>query len=98
MIFFLVCSAIFTKLLIDLPASKKIRGRIKMDKKLSILRRKQVQRRTGLPRSSMYLMMSEGLFPKPVKLGSRSVGWFEHEVEAWLAKRLKDRDGTLQPV
>jgi prophage regulatory protein len=41
---------------------------------------------TGLSRSSIYLAMSKGEFPKPVKLGRRSIGWPEHLIEEWQSK------------
>lgn len=62
--------------------------------KLSILRRKQVEKRTGLSRSTIYLRIQEGTFPKPVNLGARAVGWLENEVEAWLAGRLEVRNNS----
>ena len=38
-----------------------------------ILRRKDIEKRFGLSRSTIYAMMADGRFPKPVKLGlSRS--------------------------
>ncbi len=54
--------------------------------RLSILRRKEVQVRTGLARSTIYLYIKAGLFPKPVALGPRAVGWIESEVTDWPAK------------
>ena len=60
--------------------------------KLSILRRKQVEKRTGLSRSTIYLRIQEGAFPKPVNLGARAVGWLENEIEAWLAERVEIRN------
>ena len=56
---------------------------------LSILRRKQVQARTGLSRSTIYLYIKAGLFPKPVALGPWAVGWIESEVSDWIAERVK---------
>ncbi|MCA1805695.1 MAG: AlpA family transcriptional regulator [Xanthomonadaceae bacterium] len=50
-----------------------------------ILRLPVVKGRTGLSRSTIYLRISEGTFPHPVKLGARAVGWLEHEIEEWLA-------------
>ena len=50
----------------------------------SILRRQQVQARTGLSRSTIYDRMSKGTFPKAVSLGARSVGWFESDIDSWL--------------
>ncbi len=46
-------------------------------RELSILRRKQVQARTGLARSTIYLHIKNGAFPRPVPLGNRAVGWLE---------------------
>lgn len=51
---------------------------------VAILRRKQVEARTGLSRSTIYQYMADGQFPKPVRLGSRAVGWIESEISAWL--------------
>ena len=53
-----------------------------------ILRRKQVQSRVGLSRSTLYLRIGEGTFTKPVSLGGRAVGWPEHEVAALNAARI----------
>ncbi len=54
-----------------------------------ILRLKQVQSRTGLSRSTLYLRISEGKFPRQVSLGARAVGWVDAEVEAWLAGQIE---------
>jgi len=62
--------------------------------KLSILRRKQVEERTGLSRSTIYLRIQEGTFPRPINLGARAVGWLENEIEAWLSARLEKRDNN----
>ena len=58
---------------------------------LAILRRRQVEARTGLSRSSIYQFVSDGTFPRPVNLGPRSVGWLSHEIDAWLAARVAAR-------
>jgi prophage regulatory protein len=55
----------------------------------SILRLPQVKIRVGLSRSSIYLAISQGNFPRPVSLGARAVGWLESEVEAWLSQRVE---------
>ena len=50
-----------------------------------ILRRKQVESRTGLSRSTIYARMVENSFPRPVNLGGgRAVGWLESEIDTWL--------------
>jgi prophage regulatory protein len=53
----------------------------------TILRRPQVEQATGLSRSTLYAMMADGAFPKPVKLGKRAVGWRASDIAAWLESR-----------
>jgi prophage regulatory protein len=55
----------------------------------AFLRRKDVQIRTGLARSTIYLYIQQGAFPKPVTLGRRAVGWLESEVSAWITERVR---------
>ncbi|MBI5862774.1 MAG: AlpA family phage regulatory protein [Rhodocyclales bacterium] len=55
---------------------------------LTILRRKQVESRTGLSRSTIYSMAAAGTFPKPIHLGAQSVGWIESEITQWLHERV----------
>ena len=55
----------------------------------TIIRRKQVEARTGLSRSTIYLRVAEGTFPAPVNLGARAVGWIESEISDWLAARIE---------
>ncbi len=62
---------------------------------LSILRRKQVQARTGLSRSTIYLRIAEGSFPKPVSLGARAVGWLESDIDQWLTSRVEESRGVV---
>ena len=54
----------------------------------TIIRRKEVEKRTGLSRSTIYQRVSQHTFPAQVCLGSRAVGWVEDEVSAWLAERI----------
>ena len=50
--------------------------------RLVILRLPAVLAATGYSRSTLYLRMTQGLWPKQVQLGARSIGWPAHEVEA----------------
>lgn len=52
-----------------------------------ILRRPEVETRTGLSRSTIYAMMAEGRFPQPVLLGKRAVGWTDTSIRQWLDDR-----------
>lgn len=56
---------------------------------LTILRRKQVEARTGLARSTIYDRIKAGTFPAPISLGEKAVGWIESEVDAWLNARIQ---------
>ena len=59
-----------------------------------ILRRHEVEHKTGLARSSIYELIADGKFPKPVRLTSHSVGWLASEIEAWIAERVAERDAA----
>ncbi|HJO44222.1 MAG TPA: AlpA family transcriptional regulator [SAR324 cluster bacterium] len=53
-----------------------------------ILRLPNVKAITGLSRSTIYLRMSEGAFPRQVNLGSRAVGWLSSEIQQWVDERI----------
>lgn len=55
---------------------------------ITFIRLPAVIARTGTSRSTTYLRISQGLWPKPVRLGPRAVGWPEHEVGAINAARI----------
>ncbi len=52
------------------------------------LRLPEVMARTGLSRSTIYVRLEQGCFPRPVSLGSRAVGWIEAEVDEWMRQRI----------
>lgn len=54
----------------------------------TILRLPAVKAECGLARSTVYLRISQGLWPKPVSLGARAVGWPAGEVSALNAARI----------
>ena len=55
----------------------------------SILRLPQVIEKTGLPRSSVYWKIRWGEFPTSIKLGERSVGWLEQDVDDWIKGKVE---------
>jgi len=61
---------------------------------VKMLRRKEVEHRTGLKRSTIYENMSNGTFPKSIKLGAKIVCWPEHEIEAWLQEQMRKSRGA----
>ena len=56
-----------------------------------ILRRAEVEQRTGFKRAHLYNLMREGKFPKALRLGIRAVGWDSAEIDAWIAERRNHR-------
>ena len=56
-----------------------------------ILRRAEVEAKTGFKRAHIYSLMREGKFPKALRLGVRAVGWDSVEIEQWIADRLNER-------
>lgn len=54
----------------------------------TILRLPEVQSASGLSRSSLYARIADGLWPKPVSLGGRAVGWPANEITAVNAARI----------
>lgn len=65
----------------------------------TILRRKQVQSESGYSRSTIYLRMAQGLWPKPVSLGARAVGWPASEVSALNAARIAGKtEGDIRAL
>lgn len=53
-----------------------------------------VLERYPLSRSAFYRDMAEGLFPKPVSLGARAVGWPTHEVDAIISARIAGKEAS----
>jgi prophage regulatory protein len=51
-----------------------------------MLRKPAVLEATGWPNSTLYWNIKNGRFPKGVKIGARSVAWFEDEVLDWQQK------------
>jgi predicted DNA-binding transcriptional regulator AlpA len=60
----------------------------------AIMRRVEVERETGLSRSTIYQRVKDGTFPAPLKIGPGSTGWRVAEIEAFLASPAEYRAGT----
>ena len=65
--------------------------KIKRQAGTTVLRLQRVEEKTGLSKSSIYSQMAAGLFPRPIRLGDRAVGWIEEEISAWVVER-QERD------
>lgn len=63
---------------------------------MKVIRLKAVMETTGLARSTIYKYISLDLFPKPISLGGRSVGWLDAEVQAWIVSKVYVRDSVSE--
>ena len=61
-----------------------------------LLRRPQVEEITSISRSSIYRLMQDGEFPRPVKVGSAAVRWRASDITVWLESRPVAR-GKFKP-
>jgi prophage regulatory protein len=52
-----------------------------------IIRWPEVHHRTGRSRTSAWRDVRKGTFPAPVEIGNNAIGWYEHEIQAWIASR-----------
>jgi prophage regulatory protein len=59
----------------------------------TILRMPQVEAATGLKASHLYDLISQGLFPRGVKLSPQATGWFADEVAQWQTDRPRAMGG-----
>lgn len=46
----------------------------------------------GLSRSTIYVLVSAGKFPKPLKLTERRVAWRNSDIASWVQDRLSPAD------
>ena len=60
----------------------------------TLLRRPDVERRTGLKRAHIYSLMKQGAFPQAVPLAGRAVAWIADEVDAWITGRIQQSRPT----
>lgn len=56
--------------------------------KTALMRRKQVQAQTGLARSTLYKLISQGDFPSPIRITAKAVAWSSSDVDTWIANRI----------
>ena len=53
-----------------------------------LLRARAVMEAYGTSRTALYVLMRDGLFPRPIKLGDRLVAWPEDECHAVINARI----------
>ena len=59
-----------------------------------LMRRPEVEQAVDLSRASIYRLMSEGQFPRPIRIGKRAVRWRATDVLDWLDSRAQTDEPT----
>lgn len=57
-----------------------------LDKGAQFMRRTEIEQVLRIGRSTIYGLMSQGEFPKPVRISPRSVAWRVSDIEDYLKK------------
>lgn len=56
----------------------------------TLIRMPDAMRRTGYGKAWIYRLISQDKFPKPVKIGSRSIAFVESEIDEWINQRIAE--------
>lgn len=56
-----------------------------------IIRKPELFSMIGLSDATIWRLEKKGKFPRRISLGGNSVGWFDTEVNGWLATKAADR-------
>lgn len=66
---------------------------------VKILRKPEVEQRTGLASSSIDRLEASGNFPVRVRISQGAVGWMSNEVDDWIVSRPRGEfDAALPPM
>jgi len=59
-----------------------------MTNPIKIIRLNELIKISGMSRSTIYLKLNDPAsdIPRPVKLGTRAIGWVESEIQDWLGR------------
>jgi len=67
-------------------AINKLRETTTTNKRL--IRWPEVKQRIGYSRSQIHLLINQGKFPAPIKLGARASAWLESSIDEWINSRI----------
>ena len=56
-----------------------------------VVRKPELIQRVGLADTSIWRLEKAGRFPKRIRLGGQSVGWFSDEIDQWLEEKAASR-------
>lgn len=58
---------------------------------IQLLRIAAVSQKTTLAKSTIWLKVAQGKFPKPIKLDNSISVWIESDIDAWINTHLENR-------
>jgi len=61
-----------------------------MSQQQTLVDRHEVTRLTGFSRPWIYAAMKAGRFPRPIKIGPRSVRWVLADVQTWISEMIQE--------
>ena len=59
------------------------------EKHQRLLRLADVRERVPYSRSTIYKLITQGKFPKPISIGERAVAWLESDIDSWIEARIE---------
>lgn len=59
-----------------------------------LIRLPEVENLIGCKKSTVYTMLKQGTFPRPIRLSARMVAWNENAVLQWLQDRINQGGNT----
>lgn len=62
-----------------------------------LIRLPDVEAATGCKKSTLYMLLRQGKFPKPIRLSARMVAWSETAVLQWVQDRIAASAEGVQP-
>jgi prophage regulatory protein len=65
---------------------------------IELIKVKQVCEEMNIPMSTLYRWISQGDFPRPIKLGPRSVAFRRTDIIKWLDEREKENEIILEEI
>lgn len=60
-----------------------------------LIKMPEVMSRTGNGKAWIYRLISQGRFPRTVKVGARAIAFVESEVDEWISRRIEERDALI---
>jgi prophage regulatory protein len=55
---------------------------------INLYRITQLVKKLVISKSTIWLWVKEGSFPKPIRLGKKSVAWLASDIENWIQERV----------